>query len=228
MAITFAVIVPAAGTGSRSGKEIPKQYVEILGQPILRHTLLAFAEMQECRAIVVPIDQAWRERAESAAAGLPMVRFVAGGADRQSSIANALSALPGGLDIVLVHDAARPCVSVDLIERVIGAAAERGAAVPALPINETVKRVEDDVIVETIRRSTLRIAQTPQGFRPGLLLEAYETAGEGEGATDDSSLVERLDHPVVVVEGEWENIKITRPEDFERAEQILRRRGARA
>jgi 2-C-methyl-D-erythritol 4-phosphate cytidylyltransferase len=224
MSIPFAVIIPAAGVGARSGRRIPKQYVELLGLPVLRHTLDAFAAIEGCAALLVPVDDLWREHAGRAAAGLD-VRLVAGGAERQSSIANGLRHLPSGIDIVLVHDAARPCASGALIRRVVQAAHEHGAAVPVLPVNETVKRVErSGEILETIPRETLRLAQTPQGFRRELLLRAYAAAEEGGWiGTDDSSLVEAAGHRVMTVDGEWENLKITLPEDFERAERTLRR-----
>jgi 2-C-methyl-D-erythritol 4-phosphate cytidylyltransferase len=221
---TFVVIIPAAGSGSRSGQPTPKQYVEIAGAPVLAHTLRAFAAVPGCTGIIVAIDEEWRAVAERCAEGLDGVRFVAGGSERQHSIANALAALPGDPDLILVHDAARPCVSRALVERVVAAAAEYGAAIPALPINETVKRVgADGVIIETVPRANLRAAQTPQGFRRGLLIEAYAHATTtGIIATDDSSLVEALGHDVRVVDGEPGNIKITLPEDFGRAEGLMR------
>jgi 2-C-methyl-D-erythritol 4-phosphate cytidylyltransferase len=222
--MSYALIIPAAGGGSRSGQQIPKQYVPLLGRPILAHTLRAFADVAGCSEIVVAVNSEWRANAEQAAVGLPGVRFVPGGTERQHSIANALAALRTAPDLVLVHDAARPCVSRAVIERVIAAASEHGAAIPALPINETVKRVNGEgVIIETIPRVELRAAQTPQGFRRELLTAAYAYAATHSLAvTDDASLVEAYGAEVRVVEGEWENIKVTLPEDFRRAEEVLR------
>lgn len=224
--MTFAVVIPAAGTGSRSGSEIPKQYVPLLGRPVLAHSIACFTALDECREIVVAIDEAWRAVAEECASGDARVSFVSGGAERQHSIAGALDRLDGRSDLVLVHDAARPCASPALITRVIEAARERGAAIPALPINETVKRVDPrGVILETVPRAELRAAQTPQAFHLGLLRAAYAYAAtHGIIGTDDASLVEAYGAAVHVVEGEWGNIKITLPEDFERAEKILRER----
>lgn len=221
--MTFAVIIPAAGSGSRSGQSIPKQYVELAGAPVLAHTLRAFSRFPECTEIIVAIDEEWRTVAERCAEGLPNVRFITGGAERQHSIANALATLAGAPDLVLVHDAARPCVSRALVERVIAKALEHGAAIPALPINETVKRVDaDGVIAQTVPRASLHAAQTPQGFERELLRRAYNhAAATGITATDDSSLVEALGHAVHVVDGEPANIKITVPDDFTRAEQCL-------
>lgn len=224
MNVSFAVIIPAAGAGSRSGRELPKQYVELLGSPVLRHTLRAFAGTEGCRGIIVAIDAAWEETARRCAEGLENVRFIPGGTERQHSIANAL-ALIGERDaeLVLVHDAARPCISRELIGRVLDAAGRYGAAVPALAINETVKRVgAGGIILETVPRAELRAAQTPQGFRRELLLRAYTHALKtGFVGTDDASLVEALGEEVRVVEGEPGNIKITLPDDFERAERTL-------
>jgi 2-C-methyl-D-erythritol 4-phosphate cytidylyltransferase len=221
--ITFAVIIPAAGEGSRSGRPVPKQYVELMGHQVLTHTLRAIAGLAGCSEIVVAINEDWRVSAEAAASGIANVRLVAGGSERQHSITNALRALHTAPELVLVHDAARPCLSRQLIERVIAAAARYGAAIPAMPINETVKRVASDgTVIETIPRAELRTAQTPQGFRRELLEAAYAHAAKsGLVATDDSSLVEAYGAPVHIVEGESGNIKITGPEDFRRAEEIL-------
>jgi 2-C-methyl-D-erythritol 4-phosphate cytidylyltransferase len=224
--MSYALIIPAAGGGSRSGQTIPKQYVELLGRPILAHTLRAFSDVAGCSEIVVAVNSEWRRAAEDAAVGIPGVSFVPGGAERQHSIASALAALRTAPDLVLVHDAARPSVSRALIERVIAAALEYGAAIPALPINETVKRVNaEGIIIETIPRAELRAAQTPQGFRRELIVAAYAYAATHQIAvTDDASLVEAYGAEVHVVEGEWENIKVTMPEDFRRVEEVLRSR----
>ncbi|MDB5033234.1 MAG: 2-C-methyl-D-erythritol 4-phosphate cytidylyltransferase [Chlorobi bacterium] len=221
--MNFAVIIPSAGTGSRSGRDIPKQYVEILGLPVLAHTIRAFSGFPGCAEIIIPIDERWRDVAVRCAAGIDIVTFVAGGNQRGASIANGLAVIGREVDLVLVHDAARPCVSRDLVARVLEAGARYGAAIPALPINETVKRVdEQEIILETIPRGSLRAAQTPQCFRRDLLERAYAHAAHHDiVATDDASLVEELGEEVRVVEGEWENLKITLPIDFERAEKVL-------
>ncbi|MEO5929232.1 MAG: 2-C-methyl-D-erythritol 4-phosphate cytidylyltransferase [Candidatus Kapaibacterium sp.] len=221
--MSFAVIIPSAGTGSRSGREIPKQYVKILGMPVLAHTIRAFSGFPGCAEIIIPIDERWRDLAVQCAAGIDIVRFVSGGDTRGASIANGLAAIGAGVDLVMVHDAARPCVSRDLIARVLEAGVLHGAAIPALPINETVKLVDDEgIILETIPRSSLRTAQTPQCFRRDLLERAYaHAASHGIIATDDASLVEELGEKVWVVEGKWENLKITLPIDFDRAERGL-------
>lgn len=221
--VHYSLIIPAAGSGSRSGRSIPKQYVPLLGSPVLAHTLRAFAGTEGCAEIVIAIDEEWRTMAEECAAGIAGVRFVPGGRLRQHSIANALATIGEASELVLVHDAARPCVSPALVARVTAAAELHGAAVPALPINETVKRIDaHGVIVETIPRADLRAAQTPQGFRRELLTAAYRHAEQhGLIGTDDASLVESYGAAVHVVEGAQENIKITVPEDFAAAERAL-------
>jgi 2-C-methyl-D-erythritol 4-phosphate cytidylyltransferase len=223
--VKFTAIIPAAGGGSRTGGTVPKQYVELLGVPVLTRTLRAFAELPDCLRIVVAVAPDWAERARSCAGEMEKVVFVEGGAERQESIARAIDSADPSSDLLLVHDAARPCLSRRLIERVVEAAERFGAAIPTLPIAETVKRVDDDgVIVETIPRDRLLTAQTPQGFRTDLLRAAYAHArSRGILGTDDASLVEAYGAPVRVVDGETENIKITYPDDFRRAEEFLRR-----
>jgi 2-C-methyl-D-erythritol 4-phosphate cytidylyltransferase len=219
----FALIVPAAGSGSRSGSSMPKQYVPLLGVPMLRHTLERFHRFAACLEIVVAIDAEFRSEAEQCVEGLDRVMLTEGGTERQHSIANAIARLRSHASIVLVHDAARPCVSHQLIERVVQAAAEHGAVLPVMPINDTVKQVDEQGrVVQTIPRGELRTAQTPQGFERDLLKKAYAHAAEhGIAATDDASLVEALGEDVWTVDGEAENIKITLPTDFVRAEELL-------
>ncbi|MCB0711978.1 MAG: 2-C-methyl-D-erythritol 4-phosphate cytidylyltransferase [Ignavibacteriae bacterium] len=221
---TFSLILPAAGVGKRSGLNRPKQYAEIAGEPMLRWTIKAFAQLGECREIVVAIDPEWQAVAEDSVGGISNVRFVEGGRERQDSIRNGLNELEEKVDVILVHDAARPAVSTQLIRRVVERAAESGAAIPAMPIAETVKRVRDNRIVETLPRANLVTAQTPQGFHPDILRRAYAHALEtGFVGTDDASLVEALGERVEIVAGEPTNIKVTWPEDVERVEQILGR-----
>lgn len=150
-------------------------------------------------------------------------RVVAGGATRQASVAAALAELSPDVELVAVHDGARPFVSEELISRCLEAAAARGAAVAAVPATDTVKSVDPDgVVVDTLDRGRLWFVQTPQVFRRKLLLSAYESAAQaGVEATDDAALVERLGHEVVVVAGKPDNIKITWPSDVRRSEQML-------
>jgi 2-C-methyl-D-erythritol 4-phosphate cytidylyltransferase len=143
---------------------------------------------------------------------------------RQDSVWLALQAVPRNADIIVVHDAVRPLITRGLIDAVVGAVAESGAAICALPINETVKRVRQDVVEATLDRSELWSVQTPQAFRADLLREAHEKARrDGVVGTDDAMLVERLGHPVRVVRGLPENVKITTPEDLRRARRAWAR-----
>lgn len=219
----FAVVIPAAGSGARSGSELPKQYVELGGARVLEHTVRAFLGFVDCLEIVLAVDERWRDVAHECCAGDPRARLVTGGAERQDSIARALASLASPAPIVLVHDAARPCVSAELVERVVVAVTTHRAAVPVVPVAETVKRVDaDGRIVATIPRTDLRLAQTPQGFERALLERAYAAAADvGLSGTDDASLVEAIGCSVMSVEGDPENVKITVPGDFARAAAIL-------
>lgn len=223
LSTSFAVIVPAAGTGSRIGGEVPKQYLPLLGKPVLWHSIRAFSQLEQCVEIVIAVNPEWKAVAEECGEGVDGVTYVDGGNQRQHSIANGLQGLRTTPELILVHDAARPCVSRGLIEHVVQAAAAHGAAIPGLPIPETVKQVDrNGLIVATIPRDELRTAQTPQGFRRELLLSAYAHAAlHNILGTDDSSLIEILGHPVHVVEGELTNLKITYAEDVKKAEGIM-------
>jgi len=221
-----AAILVAAGRGTRAGSGPPKQFRSVGGTPLLALTLLPFAACQEIgRAILVVPDR--QEAARRLASFLPAnfpVSFVEGGETRQASMAAGLSAA-GEADLILVHDGVRPFVTQELIERVIRETRVRGAAVPLLPVRETLKRVEEGgEILETMNRNRFALAQTPQGFRREVLEEALRRAlSEGYVGTDEADLVERLGHPVAPVPGIPENLKITTPGDFARAEAILRR-----
>lgn len=209
------VIIPAAGQGKRMGGRHAKQYLELRGVPILVWTVRAFQAHPQVAGLVVAVPPGDEARVAAlltqhgCATG---VQVVAGGSDRQASVAAALSALPADCDVVLVHDAARPLVSRDVIDRVI-AAAGNGPVTAAVPVHETIKRVNGDLVEETLDRSTLWSIQTPQGFPRALLDAAHQAAGT-ERATDDCVLVERLGVNVRVVPGAPENIKITTPADL--------------
>lgn len=222
----FSVIVPAAGRGERSGSEVPKQFVRLAGQAVIVHAVNAFLAFEQCVDIVVAVDGEWCERAAEMLAGDARVRVVEGGSERQHSIARALESLGSDTSIILVHDAARPCVQSALIERIVEAAEALAAVIPVLGIADTVKRIDDNgVVTATIAREHLRVAQTPQGFKRELLEQAYAHALEfGVVGTDDASLVEAFGIGVHVIDGDRDNIKITVADDFARAEYILARR----
>jgi 2-C-methyl-D-erythritol 4-phosphate cytidylyltransferase len=228
------VILPAAGLGTRMAGPQPKQFLALAGVPILIHSLRAFAAVPRVSAIYVAVRKTEIERVQAQIAEYGFagrVQVVEGGDNRQQSVSNALSAVPAQPDdIVLVHDAVRPLIDAATIERTIDAVAQHGAAIVGLPAVDTIKQVERTahgaLITSTIPREYVVLAQTPQGFRYGLLRQAFADAlADGFVGTDEASLVERAGNPVAVVHGSQVNLKITQPGDLELAEFYLRQRG---
>ena len=224
------VIFAAAGQGKRMKAGVNKVFLELCGRPVLLWTLLKFSQCAEIDRLVVAVAPDEVEAVSGllcGAEGLKPYEVVAGGAERQYSVANALNAVPEETEIVLVHDAARPLVSLKTVEEVIAAARQYGAAIAAVPEKNTVKVVnEDKIVVRTPERSLIWEVQTPQGFNCGVLKAAYRQAErDGFLGTDDASLVERLGKPVKVVQSEYENIKITTPGDMTIAEAFLHASG---
>jgi 2-C-methyl-D-erythritol 4-phosphate cytidylyltransferase len=232
-----AVILPAAGLGTRMGKGSPeksgtsrKQFMLLEGSPILTHTVRKFAASDRVSQILVavrPEDREWVESMLSTEFPGSRVRVVEGGNSRQESVQKALEALHPDTDLVAVHDAVRPFIDLETIQRVFDEAAEYGAAIVAVPAIDTVKQVtrgtEHVRVRSTIPREKLVMAQTPQVFRYELLVRAFHVARvDGFTGTDESSLVERLDVEVSVVLGSDRNIKITKPGDMELAHLFLR------
>jgi 2-C-methyl-D-erythritol 4-phosphate cytidylyltransferase len=223
----IAVVIPAGGVGARFGGRIPKQFLRLQRVPVLTVTVGHFARHPAVMAIVVAAPEAHVARARRVLA--PIARrksllVVPGGRTRQDSVWLAMQAVPDEAELIVVHDAVRPLITRGLIDAVARAAAESGAAICALPIAETVKRVREDIVEATLDRSELRAVQTPQAFHADLLREAHEKAQrDAVVGTDDAMLVERLGHPVRVVRGLAQNVKITTPDDLRRA----RRAGAR-
>jgi 2-C-methyl-D-erythritol 4-phosphate cytidylyltransferase len=232
--MSVVAVIPAAGIGSRLGGGVPKQYLLLAGMPVLARTLAAFETSAAIQAIVVVAPPGDESRCRALAVEpygwRKVLAVVPGGAARQDSVARGLDAAGADASIVVVHDAARPLVSGDLIGRVVRAAGVSGAALAALPVVDTLKRrIGTSDVITTVDRDGLWAAQTPQAFRVGLLREAVTRArADGFVGTDDASLVERLGVPVTLVEGEPDNFKITRPEDLARAEEILAMRSTRA
>ena len=222
-------IIPAAGSGSRLGGQIPKQFLELGGAPILAHTISRFIECDDISAIAValPADRLDEFRARNRGARvIKPIYYVNGGAERSDSILNALEAVAElQPEIVAVHDAVRPFVTPAQISAVIAKAKEVGAAILALPATDTIKEVEAGLIQRTIDRRRIWRAQTPQAFRYELLmranLEARAAGLPSALTTDDSLLIERGGAPVAVVEGSPNNIKITTPEDLILAETLF-------
>lgn len=226
-------ILPAAGLGTRMAGPQPKQFLELDGTPILIHSLRAFAAVERISAIYVAVRATEIERVREQVAEFGFdtrVRVVEGGANRQESVANALAAVPAeDEDIVLVHDAVRPLIETVTIERTIDAVLAQGAAIVGVPAIDTIKQVERTahgaLITSTIPREFVVLAQTPQGFRYGLLQSAFaEAQADGFVGTDEASVVERAGHAVAVVAGHPSNMKITQPGDLQLAEFYLRQR----
>lgn len=222
----IAAIVPAAGAGVRMEADRPKQFRPLGDRPLLVHTLqrLSDSPLIETVVVVVPADWVAKARSELIEPyGLAKVgAVVAGGAERQDSVAAGLEALGPEVDLVVVHDGVRPFVTEAMIADVVEAARATGAAVAAIPVAETVKRVADGAVVETVSRDGLYRVQTPQAFRREVLAEALERArAEGVVGTDEAALVERFGRPVRVVAGSAVNLKVTSPEDWSLAESIL-------
>ena len=231
------VILPAAGLGTRMAGLQPKQFLSLDGVPILIHSLRAFAAVKRVAAIYVAVRKIEIERVEAQIAEYgagydfgSRVHVVEGGDNRQESVANALAAIPAtDEDIVLVHDAVRPLINTATIDRTIDAVVEHGAAIVGLPAVDTIKQVERTahgaLVTATIPREFVVLAQTPQGFRFGLLRTAFAEASEdGFVGTDEASVVERAGHSVAVVPGSAVNLKITQPGDLELAEFYLKQR----
>ena len=226
-------ILPAAGLGTRMAGPQPKQFLALNGVPILIHSLRAFAAVPRISAIYVAVRKTEIKRVEAQIKEhgvADRVHVVEGGDNRQESVSNALAALDAAPDdIVLVHDAVRPLIDSAIIERTIDAVALHGAAIVGLPAVDTIKQVERTangaLITATIPREFVVLAQTPQGFRHGLLQSAFaEATADGFLGTDEASLVERAGHTVAVVPGSQVNLKITQPGDLELAEFYLRQR----
>lgn len=222
----FAVILPAAGRSSRFGDPAQKKtYTELDGRPVWLRSLRPFLNHDQVGQVIIAVAEDDREeferrhRDEIAFFGLDVVT---GGAERADTVAAALAKVKGSCDFVAVHDAARPCVTTALIASVFAAALERGAAMPAIPVADTIKRAEGGTITATVPRAGLHLAQTPQVFRRDWLIEAYARLDPAVPATDDAQLVEAIGHPVAIVPGSAFNLKITTRDDLRLARAILK------
>jgi 2-C-methyl-D-erythritol 4-phosphate cytidylyltransferase len=225
--MNVAAVVPAAGHGERLGGELPKAFRLLGGAPLLVHAVTGLLASRHVTKVVVAAPADRLTEAEVLLG--PAVTTVAGGASRQDSVAAAVAALPSDVDIVLVHDAARPLVPVQVVEAVVEALlAGAPAIVPVLPVVDTLKRVDPDGLVTgTVPRSDVRAVQTPQGFHREVLAKAYAAADPLDPVTDDAGLVERLGVPVATVPGSEHSFKVTTPFDLLVAEAILRARATR-
>ncbi len=226
-------ILPAAGLGTRMAGPQPKQFLELDGVPILVHSLRAYASVKRVTAIVVAVRKTEIERVQAQVSENGFdgrVQVVEGGDNRQESVLHAMAAIQADPDdVVLVHDAVRPLIDAATIDRTIDAVVEFGAAIVGLPAVDTIKQVERTahgaLVVSTIPREFIVMAQTPQGFKFSILQSAFaEATADGFVGTDEASVVERAGHSVAVVPGSHVNLKITQPGDLELAEFYLHQR----
>ena len=227
MADWISAVVPAGGRGVRMGSDVPKQFLTLGDIPLLVHALKIFESSSIISEVVLVVpedDCAYCRDHIVPMYGLKKIsQVVGGGRRRQDSVLNGIQATNPTSDIVVVHDAVRPFVTERMIADVVKAARKHGAAIVAIPLRDTVKRVNfDGLIEETLSREKLWAAQTPQAFQRDILLRAHEQ-GETDGvdATDDAFLVERMGLSVSVVQGSFHNIKVTRPEDLQMGQAIL-------
>ncbi|UCH91656.1 MAG: 2-C-methyl-D-erythritol 4-phosphate cytidylyltransferase [Nitrospirota bacterium] len=229
MSKSVVAVVPAAGQGTRMGGAARKQYLTLGGIPLLVLSLKVLQRVASIREIILSVpesdrDFCWHEIVNPFGLG-KVTHIVAGGQRRQDSVRNGLLTISEAPGLVLVHDGVRPFIQDELVESAISCAELTGASVVAMPIHDTVKRVDAQrVIQETLNREELWHIQTPQVFRYDWLVEAHKYAQqENWEVTDDAALIERMGYPVSVVEGSCFNIKITKPEDLIFGEAILKR-----
>ncbi len=227
----ITAIIPAGGSGSRFAKErgdapsLEKQFLPLCGKPVLVHSIEALQQHPLIEAVILALPASRIGYVKNNIVqryALKDIHLVAGGESRQKSVLHALRALPEKTTHIVVHDAVRPCVTFDVTDRVIQAAKRHGAAIAAIPVTDTLKRTERNIVLETVDRNHLIRVQTPQVFERSLLEKAYQHASEHriEG-TDDASLLESAHIPVFSVTGSSLNIKITYPEDIAVAEAFL-------
>lgn len=223
----YQVIIPAAGQGKRMGAGKNKLLLTLEGIPVLIHTLKVFEADTQCSGIILAIhpgDEAEFKILLKEYGIHKVTSLVAGGKERQDSVYNGLKAVGSHEGVVLVHDAARPFIKVETIHRLVEAAGNEGGAIVAVPVKDTIKKAVNSQVIETVERSSLWAVQTPQAFRVSILLQAHHKAARDHfTGTDESSLVERLPHRVAIIEGDYDNIKLTTPEDLYFAQAILRK-----
>ncbi|MGA9230868.1 MAG: 2-C-methyl-D-erythritol 4-phosphate cytidylyltransferase [Exiguobacterium oxidotolerans] len=222
---TYRVVIPAAGAGKRMGADRNKLMLTLRDRSIIEWTLDVFEADPLCEEIILainPAEQVWFEQVTDRYA--TPVRLVAGGRERQESVLRGLEVIeaPG---IVLIHDGARPFIEQTAIHAVVAAAVEHKAAILAVPVKDTVKRIIGETIVETVPRDELMAAQTPQAFDLDTIRTVHQKAAEHYLGTDDASLIEWDGGKVTLVTGQYENIKVTTPDDLWFGEAILMKRG---
>jgi 2-C-methyl-D-erythritol 4-phosphate cytidylyltransferase/2-C-methyl-D-erythritol 2,4-cyclodiphosphate synthase len=221
---SVAVVLLAAGKGERLGAKAPKAFVELAGKSLLEHSVFRALATENLKQLIIAVPESHLTQTLDFEKQLSNqgvdIRVVVGGATRQQSVSESLAVLAGGIDIVLVHDSARSLASTDLFNRVAQSVFENQIGViPALHVADTIKRYKGDVIQETIERSDLVRAQTPQGFPASVLVAAH--VGATQEFTDDAALIQSIGGTVMMIPGEEQAMKITTAEDFERAQTYL-------
>lgn len=230
---SVSLVLLAGGVGKRMGASIPKQYLELKGQPIATYSMQTFAAMPEVGEIVVVCEPEWRDVFQSCYARLPRqlpLKFASPGAERQDSVFNGFQQIDAAAQLVAIHDSARPLVTPADTLLCFRDALEVGAAVLGVPVKPTIKEVDGErMVVKTLKRAALWEVQTPQVIRPLLLREGFELVRrEGLEVTDDVSIVEALGKPVRITPGSYTNIKVTTPDDMSVAEGFMAEAAAAA
>ena len=229
MSQSVAAIICAAGASSRFGGKRKKAFVNVAGRAVFLRSVELFSNRDDVKQVLLGIAPE-DEELVSVKWGPNLkffnVKFFLGGCERFDTVSKGLELVKDGIDLIAVHDASRCCVTAELIDKVIVAAAKSGAAMPACPVAATIKQVKDNIIIRTVDRAGLYEAQTPQVFEASLLRKAYENLKNLDQSkiSDDSQLVEALGHKVSIVEADSSNIKITRQSDIAVAEAILKSR----
>ncbi|MCQ6268471.1 2-C-methyl-D-erythritol 4-phosphate cytidylyltransferase [Fictibacillus sp. WQ 8-8] len=223
----YSVVIPAAGQGKRMNAGKNKQWIELNGRPLIAHTLSVFEQDPWCREIILAVNRLEQAQFQELAENgrfQKIARIVEGGAERQHSVFEGLKAVQH-TDLALIHDGARPFVERENIHELVLKANETGAAILAVPLKDTVKKATGGTVSETVDRASLWAVQTPQAFRLPVALDAHRVAAEADFlGTDDASLVEKMNYPVSIVEGDYLNIKLTTVHDILFANAILAQR----
>lgn len=218
-----AVVLLAGGVGSRMKADRPKQFLELRGKPVIFHTLDLFLGLPQLSQLVLVVDPSYEHMFEEYQSKYPNLSFAKPGKERQDSVWNGLQCVGEDSDLVCVHDAARPLITPEAIQKVLSDGSQHGAAVLGVPMKATVKESEDgEFVLRTIPRSRLWEIQTPQVIRKNTLREGFDKVyAEGLEVTDDVSIIELLGLPVKLTLGEYTNIKLTTPDDMQVAESVL-------
>ncbi|MFW6001448.1 MAG: 2-C-methyl-D-erythritol 4-phosphate cytidylyltransferase [Halanaerobium sp.] len=224
----IGIVIPAAGQGRRMGKNLNKQFLNLLGKPILYHTIKSFVDWGKAAEIVVVLNKEEFDHFD-----LKIKRFFSdmntriitaeGGKSRKESVYNGIKALNEDLEYIMIHDGARPLISVDLIESTYQAVKEFDAVSCGVKVKDTIKIVDESFSQQTLNRDSLRAIQTPQAFKTDLIISAHKNCSK-DTALDDASLVEELGRNVYIINGDYNNLKITTAEDLKPAEMILKER----